>query len=90
MARRNMTQKLIHINKINEQMKLIDGSETDYITPTGKVYKDYGNNFYYRIIDESINISNKKTQIEEIHDIFAECKTRKEKPRTVALPNLTD
>lgn len=47
MARRNMTQKLIHISKINEQMKLIDGSETDYITPTGKVYKDYGNNFYY-------------------------------------------
>lgn len=28
-------------------MKLIDGSETDYITPTGKVYKDYGNDFYY-------------------------------------------
>lgn len=45
MARRNMTQKLIHISKINEQMKLIDGSETDYITPTGKVYKDYGNDF---------------------------------------------
>ena len=28
-------------------MKLIDGSETDYITPSGQVYKDYGNNMYY-------------------------------------------
>ena len=50
----------------------------------------YGNNFYYRIIDESIDSSNKRVQIEEIRDIFAECKARKEKPRTVALPNLTD
>ena len=28
-------------------MKLIDGSETDYITPSGQVYKDYGNDMYY-------------------------------------------
>ena len=28
-------------------MRLIAGSKTDYITPTGKVYKDYGNNMFY-------------------------------------------
>ena len=38
--------------------------------------------------DIGIDIS--RVQIEEIRDIFAECKTRKEKPRTVALPNLSD
>lgn len=47
MARRNMTEKLIHIKNIKEEMRLIEGSETDYITPSGQVYKDYGNNMYY-------------------------------------------
>ena len=47
MARRNMTEKLIHIKNIKEEMKLIEGSETDYITPSGQVYKDYGNDMYY-------------------------------------------
>lgn len=47
MARRNMTEHLIHIKNIKEEMRLIDGSETDYITPTGKIYKDYGNDLYY-------------------------------------------
>lgn len=47
MARRNMTEKLIHLKNIKEEMKLIEGSETDYITPSGQVYKDYGNNMYY-------------------------------------------
>ena len=28
-------------------MRLISGSKTDYITPTGKVYKDYGNGMFY-------------------------------------------
>lgn len=47
MARRLMTEHLVHIKNIKEEMKLIDGSETDYITPSGQVYKDYGNNMYY-------------------------------------------
>lgn len=47
MARRLMTEHLVHIKKIKEEMKLIDGSETDYITPSGQVYKDYGNDMYY-------------------------------------------
>lgn len=28
-------------------MKLIKGSETDYITPSGEIYKDYDNNKFY-------------------------------------------
>lgn len=47
MARRNMTDKLIKLESITEEMRLIEGSSTDYITPTGNIYKDYGNGMFY-------------------------------------------
>lgn len=47
MAKRTMTEKLINKDKILEEMILIAGSNTDYITKTGKIYKDYGNNMFY-------------------------------------------
>lgn len=47
MAKRNMYDKLIPKSNITEELKLIKGSETDYITPTGKIYKDYGNNMFF-------------------------------------------
>ena len=47
MARRNMTGRLIAKDKIKEEMRLIRGSSTDYVTPTGNIYKDYGNNMFY-------------------------------------------
>ena len=47
MAQRKMTDKLIPKEKITEELQLIVGSETDYITPSGKIYKDYGNNMMY-------------------------------------------
>ena len=47
MARRNMTGLLIKKEDIPEEIRLIKGSNTDYITPTGNVYKDYGNNMFY-------------------------------------------
>lgn len=47
MSSRKLTDKLIKLEDIHEEMKLIDGSETDYITKTGKVYKDYGNGLFY-------------------------------------------
>lgn len=47
MAARKNLDKLISRNNITEEMKLIKGSDTDYITPTGKVYKDYGDNKFY-------------------------------------------
>ena len=47
MAKRNMTNFLIPKDKIKEEMRLINGSSTDYVTPTGNIYKDYGNNMIY-------------------------------------------
>ena len=47
MARRNMTDKLIDKSEIKEELRLIKGSLTDYITPSGEIYKDYGNNKFY-------------------------------------------
>ena len=47
MAQRKLTDKLIPKEKITEELRLIVGSETDYITPSGKIYKDYGNNMMY-------------------------------------------
>ena len=47
MARRNMTDKLIDKSEIKEELRLVKGSLTDYITPSGEIYKDYGNNKFY-------------------------------------------
>lgn len=47
MARRKMINKLIPLSEIKEELKLIDGSLTDYITLSGRIYKDYGNNLLY-------------------------------------------
>lgn len=41
MLSKEMQKRLFDINEINEPMKLIDGSITDYITSSGKVYKYY-------------------------------------------------
>ena len=47
MARRKLSDKLIDRADIPEELFLIEGSETDYITKTGKIYKDYGNNKFF-------------------------------------------
>lgn len=39
--------KLIKRCDIKEEMVLISESYTDYITPSGKIYKDYGNNLFF-------------------------------------------
>ena len=39
--------KLVKRCDIKEEMVLINESNTDYITPSGKVYKDYGNDLFY-------------------------------------------
>lgn len=46
MAKKNYEGKLVKREEITEEMKLIEGSNTDYITPSGQVYKDYGNGFF--------------------------------------------
>lgn len=47
MAKRNMTNKLINKSDIKEELRLIKGSLTDYITPSGEIYKDYGNEQFF-------------------------------------------
>ena len=47
MARRKLENKLIDKSLIQEEMRLIKGSDTDYITPSGEIYKDYGNNKFF-------------------------------------------
>lgn len=47
MAKRNMTEKLVDKSEIKEELRLIKDSLTDYITPSGEIYKDYGNNKFY-------------------------------------------
>lgn len=48
MARRNYKERLIDIQDIHEEMRLIAGSETDYITPTGNIYKEYEKDKYFK------------------------------------------
>ena len=47
MAKRKLTEKLIDKTDITEEMRLIKGSLTDYITPSGEIYKDYGDNKFF-------------------------------------------
>ena len=47
MAARKLEERLIDRSEITEQMTLIKGSKTDYITPSGEIYKDYGNNKFF-------------------------------------------
>lgn len=47
MAARKLKDKLIDRSEITEELKLIKGSQTDYITPSGEIYKDYGNNKFF-------------------------------------------
>ena len=47
MARRKMTDKLIKKEEIKEEIKLIKGSKTDYISSKGNIYKDYEDNLFY-------------------------------------------
>lgn len=47
MARRKLQERLIDKKDILEEMRIIEGSDTDYITPSGKIYKDYGENKFF-------------------------------------------
>lgn len=48
MARRQLKHRQVKLEDIKEEMKLIPGSHTDYITPSGNVYKDYGDGMYFK------------------------------------------
>ena len=46
MARRKLENRLVNLTDINEELKPIENSNVDYITPSGKIYCYYGNNKY--------------------------------------------
>lgn len=48
MARRKYKERLILKNEIQEQMRLIDGSATDYVTPSGNIYKLIENDMFIK------------------------------------------
>lgn len=45
--KRKRTEELIDKSEIKEELRLIKNSKTDYITPSGEIYKDYGNNKFF-------------------------------------------
>lgn len=47
MAKRKFENTLINKEDIHEEIRLIDGTDIEYITPSGKIYTYYGNNMYY-------------------------------------------
>ena len=47
MAKRKLENKLISKKDIQEEIKLIDETDTEYITKSGKIYTYYGNDKYY-------------------------------------------
>ena len=40
-ARKKLEDRLINREDITEEIRLIKGSDTDYISPAGNVYKEY-------------------------------------------------
>ena len=44
---KHIEAKLVSLDSIEEELRPIKGSETDYITPSGKVYKNFGNNMMF-------------------------------------------
>ncbi len=48
MARRKLEDRLINREDITEEIRLIDGSDTDYISPSGNVYKDYNDGKFFK------------------------------------------
>lgn len=47
MGHRKLESHLVNRNDITEEMRLIAEAKDTYITPTGKVYVDYGNNMMF-------------------------------------------
>ena len=74
-------KRLFHRDNITEEIVLINGSNTDYITPKGEVYKDCGNNMFikkksyinkyngYEYI--GITMKNNKNKTHRLHRLIA-------------------
>ena len=74
-------KNLIDKDKIKEDIKLINGSLTDYISPTGNVYKDYGNNLFFKkkthinkhnnYVYVGVTMENGKNRSHRVHKLVA-------------------
>ena len=82
MAKRGFKDKLIARDAIDEELRLIEGSDVDYITKTGKVYCDYGDDMFLKkscfpnnhngYIYVSLHMSNGKQIQRRVHRLVAE------------------
>lgn len=45
---KRIREKLINKSEIKEDIRLISGSLTDYVSPIGNIYKDYGNDLFFK------------------------------------------
>ena len=48
MAKRKLSERLIDKSEIKEELGKIEESDVDFVTKSGKVYCDYGNNKFLR------------------------------------------
>lgn len=57
MARKKYTNRLINKDDINEEIRLINGSSTDYISENGNVYKEYESSKFIqkKVIENPLN-----------------------------------
>ena len=82
MAKRKLANRLIDKNDIEEELVLIKGSATDYITINGNVYTDYGNNKlllraksvnkYNHYVYVNVRLENGKIKQKRLHKLIAE------------------
>lgn len=53
---KSRNDKIIDRKEIKEELRLIKGTDVEYITPTGNIYTDYGNDkFFHKSIFENKN-----------------------------------
>ena len=71
MAKKKYEDKLVKREDILEEMKIIEGSKTDYITPSGQIYKDYGNGLFFP--KKNIEKTHAENQVELCNIDFEEC-----------------
>ena len=81
MAKRKLINNLISKENIHEEIRLIDETDIEYITPSGKIYTYYGDNMYYpkkTFINKSngyiytnLNSSDGKTIQRRVHRLVA-------------------
>ena len=78
---KRIREKLIKRSEIKEEIKPISGSLTDYVSPTGNIYKDYGNDLFFKkkthinkhnnYVYVGITMENGKNRSHRVHRLVA-------------------